>query len=268
MSEENQQTDVQAQVEKEARTLGWVPKEEFRDGDHWVDAETFVKRGKEINPILRKNNETLLKKLEQAQQEVAEVKKVAKEFEKFQKEAAERKVNELTKELQELREKKKVAVSSGDGEAVVALDEQIDAVKEQQVEAKKIPETKPETKPVVLDPLVVSWMEENTWFTSDMKYTRMADALGQSINEEYPNLRGKDFFEKLDEELEKILPSKYKKGQRTSPVEGGSGSNRPTGSRNKQTYDNLPADAKAACDRYVKQGLMTKEAYVADYDWS
>jgi hypothetical protein len=30
----------------------------------------------------------------------------------------------------------------------------------------------------------------------------------------------------------------------------------------------LPEIAKAACDRFVKQKLMTKEAYVADYDWS
>lgn len=82
---DTQKQEQLAAVEKEARLLGWVPKEDFRDGDHWVDAETFVKRGKEINPILRKNNEILLKKLDAANAEVAEVKKVAKEFEKFQK---------------------------------------------------------------------------------------------------------------------------------------------------------------------------------------
>ena len=65
MSEEQivEKTEQQIQVEKEARTLGWVPQSEYRDGDHFVDAETFVKRGKEINPILRKNNEILLRKL-------------------------------------------------------------------------------------------------------------------------------------------------------------------------------------------------------------
>jgi hypothetical protein len=266
---EDTKTDEQIQVEKEARLMGWVEKEDYRDGDHWVDAEAFVKRGKEINPILRKNNETLLKKLEAANLEVAEIKKVAKEFEKFQKEAADRKVGELTKELNELREKKKIAVSSGDGEAVVLIDEAIDAVKEQQVEAKKVPEKAPEKPPVTLDPLVTEWMDKNTWFTADDKYTRIADAIGTSINANFPHLSGKAFFEKLDEELEEVLPAKYKKTQRSSPVESGTGSsNRPTGSSTKQSYANLPADAKAACDRYVKQGLMTKEAYVESYDWS
>ena len=84
MSEEDkvEQTPEQISTEKEARVLGWVPKDDFRDGDHWVDADTFVRRGKEINHIIRKNNETLLKKLDEANREIAEVKKVAKEFAK------------------------------------------------------------------------------------------------------------------------------------------------------------------------------------------
>jgi hypothetical protein len=30
----------------------------------------------------------------------------------------------------------------------------------------------------------------------------------------------------------------------------------------------LPSEAKAACDRFVKQKLMTREQYVADFDWN
>lgn len=265
-------SEAQVAIEKEARLLGWVPKEDFRDGDHWVDAETFVKRGKEINPILRKNNEILLKKLEASQMEIAEVKKVAKEFEKFQKEAAERKVAELTKELNSLKEQKKQALSSGDGEAAVALDDAIDALKEEQQQVKEA--AKQEVKPAPvntqeLDPLIVDWMGENSWFGSDSKYTRMADAIGADINANYPNLRGKEFFKKLDEELAEVLPQKYQKNKtRSSPVESGSSSgSRPSGTK-KQSYENLPSDAKAACDKFVKQGLMTKEQYVQEYDWS
>lgn len=265
-----EQTEVQVATEKEARVLGWVPKEEFRDGDHWVDAEAFVKRGKEINPILRKNNEILLKKLDSANAEIAEVKKVAKEFEKFQKENTEKKVRELQIELADLKEKKKDAVSQGDGAAVVAIDDAIDAVKEQQAEAKvvKTVETPVVTAPVTLDPIITGWMEENTWFTQDDKMTRIADAIGVSINQNYPQLSGKAFFKKLDEELEDVLPSRYKKVTRISPVEGNTApGNR--GSSKKQSYENLPAEAKAACDRFLKQGMIkSKDAYVLEYDWS
>ena len=258
-------------VEKEARAGGWVPKEEFRDGDHWVDAETFVRRGKEINPILRKNNENLLKQLEAAKGEIAEVKKVAKEFEAFQKENAAIKVKQLEAELKDLKEQKKTAITQGDGEAVVALDEAIDAVKDQQREAKVVPKEEKKVEPAAaLDPVLVDWMNENKWFTEDQKYTKIADAIGVDINQRFPQLVGKAFLAKLDEELAEVLPERLKKTQRSSPVEGSTSTNtsRPA-SKSKQTYENLPADAKQACDRFVKQGFVkSREAYCLDYDWS
>ena len=258
-------------VEKEARAGGWVPKEEFRDGDHWVDAETFVRRGKEINPILRKNNENLLKQLADAKGEIAEVKKVAKEFEKFQKEVAETKVRQLESELKELKEQKKVAITSGDGEAVVGIDEAIDAIKEQQREAKVVPPKEEEKKEEsqALDPVLLEWMDENKWFTEDSKYTKIADAIGVDINQRFPKLVGKKFLEKLDEELAEVLPERYKKTVRGSPVEGTTNSNSRSSNSNKHTYDNLPTDAKQACDRFIKQGFVkSREAYCADYDWN
>jgi len=270
---EDQTTEVtqspeQLAVEKEARLLGWVPKEEFRDGEHWADAETFVKRGKEINPILRKNNETLLKKLEAATSEIAEVKKVAKEFEQFQKDLAARTVKDLERQLTELREQKKAAITGGDGEAVLAIDDAIDAVKQEQADAKAKPaKASVADAPVVLDPILVGWMDENKWFTEDKKLTAIADAIGVSINKDFPNLKGRAFLDKLDEELEEVLPERLKKKSRTSPVEGGN--TNPTRTRAaKQSYENLPSDAKSACDKFVKQGLMTKEQYVAEFDWS
>lgn len=111
-------------------------------------------------------------------------------------------------------------------------------------------------------------MADNEWFTTDQKYTRMADAIGATLSEERPDLVGKAFFDELDKQLEEILPEKYKKTKtRRSPVEGGQSSTTRPAQAKKQTYDNLPADAKAACDKFVKQGFMTKEQYVAEYEW-
>jgi hypothetical protein len=270
MSEDN--VDVQHEaIEKEARVLGWVPKEDFRDGDSWVDAETFVKRGKEINPILRKNNEILLKKLDTANAEIAEVKKAAKEFEKFQRDQAERKVREISVQLETLKQSRKEAITQGDGDTVVAIEEQIDTLKQEQQTAKedvKAPKEAQAAVPQVLDPLVVDWMEGNSWFGSDRRMTAMADAIGRELNDKNPNLRGKAFFDALDEELAEAFPDKLGKKERANPVEGSSkGTSRPTpaGAR---SYKNLPSDAKAACDKFVKQGFMTQEQYIADYDWS
>lgn len=272
MSEANeeQQTEAQVATEKEARVLGWVPKEEFRDGDHWVDADAFVKRGKEINPILRKNNEILLKKLDEAKREIDAVKKVANEFGEFQKEATKRKVADLENQLLALKEQKKLAIKEADGEAVVDIEDAIAEVKAQQVEAKQVkPEPKQEVvAPVALDPIITKWMEDNTWFTTDNKLTRIADIIGADLNITSPELKGKAFFDQLDKELENVLPEKYKKKPRGNPVEGNTSGGRTANSK-KHSFDNLPKEAQQACDRMIKQGFkMTRDFYVAEYDWS
>src|SRR2546425_12464119 len=65
----NQQ--VSQEILDEARTDGWKPKEQFHGPeDQWVDAETFVKRGREINPILRKNNERLQREIADLRQKL------------------------------------------------------------------------------------------------------------------------------------------------------------------------------------------------------
>ena len=50
-------------LEDRAAQMGWVPVDKFRgDPAHWVDAETFVKKGEEVMPILRANNRRLEEK--------------------------------------------------------------------------------------------------------------------------------------------------------------------------------------------------------------
>ena len=53
--------EVSPEILREAKTLGWVPKDQFRgSADDWVDASTFVERGKQVMPILNHNNERLM----------------------------------------------------------------------------------------------------------------------------------------------------------------------------------------------------------------
>jgi len=272
-TQEHQEVNpVLQKAERDARQFGWVPREEFRGTDEeWVDAEAFVKRGKEINPILRKNNETLLKKLEQATAEIAEVKQAAKEFEKFQKEQAQRKIGDMEAQIQALKESKKEAIRNNDGDSVVDIDDAIDTLKadkakaEQEVKQPSKEEEKPSAQ--VLDPLVVAWMDKNEWFGANKRMTAVADVIGRELNAEQPDLRGKDFFEELDRRLQEEYPEKLGKKERPNPVEG----NRLNGNRSAGTkgrsYASLPPDAKQACDRFVKAGLTTQDQYVADYEW-
>jgi len=277
MSEENvTSNEIAPEIRQEAESQGWVPKERFRGNESdWVDADTFVKRGREILPILRKNNENLIKDLNSTKEQLKEFREAAEEFKKFQRDAYERKAQDYEKRIQEIRESRAQAISDGDGQKVNALDDALDAAKDELKEAKqavkdadKAPiETPASTE---IDPGLQQWLDRNTWFGQDKRMTGIVNGIGESLRLEFPLLKGQAFLEKLDEVLAEEFPGKFgaEKKSPTSRVESGSGRAGRGSSSNAQTYDNLPSEAKAACDRFVKQKLMTREQYVADFDWN
>jgi len=275
MSEESvTSNEVSPEVQHEAESQGWVPKERFRGNESdWVDADTFVKRGREILPILRKNNENLIKDLQATKDQLKEFREAAEEFKKFQRESYERKAQEYESQIQEIKESRAQAISDGDGQKVNALDDALDQAKENFKEAKQsvkdvVSAKDPEPTPEAIDPGLQAWLDRNTWFGQDKRLTGMVNGIGESLRLEFPLLKGQAFLDKLDEVLAEEFPNKFgKKQSPSSRVESGSGRQSRSGG-NTQSYDNLPPEAKSACDRFVKQKLMTREQYVADFDWS
>ena len=275
MSEESvTSNEISTEVQHEAESQGWVPKERFRGNESdWVDADTFVKRGREILPILRKNNENLIKDLQATKDQLKEFREAAEEFKKFQRESYERKAQEYESQIQEIKESRAQAISDGDGQKVNALDDALDQAKENFKEAKQsvkdvVSAKDPEPTPEAIDPGLQAWLDRNTWFCQDKRLTGMVNGIGESLRLEFPLLKGQAFLDKLDEVLAEEFPNKFgKKQSPSSRVESGSGRQSRSGG-NAQSYDNLPSEAKSACDRFVKQKLMTREQYVADFDWT
>ena len=262
---ENEQI-VSPEVEAEAREQGWVPKDEFRGKEEdWRDAVTFVKIGKDLNPILRKNNERFKAELEKTKKDLEELRKVTEEFKQHQKIQAEAREQSLKTEIAALKKEKAAAVSAGDGEKVNEIDDRIDEIREEERKAKESPPPKPAPQAEAKE--LTAWKEKNHWYVEDVTMAAAANALAESIVAR-TGLRGQAFLDELDKVLEETFtPEKLgKKVAPRSPVERGTPpSNPPNG--NKKTYENLPADAKAACDRFVKQKILTRDQYVADYAW-
>jgi hypothetical protein len=266
---------VNEQTQKEARLFGWVPKEEFRGSeDDWVDAEVFVKRGKEINPILRKNNELLMKKLDEKAKEIDSIKASVEEFKKFQKESFERKTAEYEVQIAQLKSQKREAIAEGNGDLVVDIDDQIDSLKEAQREAKEAAKAKPEPEQpaqvsIPDDPELQGWLNKNTWFGNDIEMTELANTLGSSVRKQFPHLTSRAFLEKLDDKIREYMPNKFLGNKAKGSAVDSSGSVRGSGSSSKKSYDNLPDDAKQACDRFIKNGwIKSKQEYVDSYDWN
>jgi hypothetical protein len=275
---ETHEDDVGSEVDpailSEAKSQGWVEKDHYRGNPNdWVDATKFVQRGREILPILKKNNENLLKDLNNTREQLKEFRQAAEEFKLFQREAYERKMSDYEVKIRELKESRAQAITDGDGQKVNALDDQLDEAKEGLKEAKQAAKAPPAEadappQPAAIDPGLQTWLDHNTWFGTDRRLTSMANGIGESLRLEFPSLKGQPFLDKLDEVLAEELPARFgKKRVTSSPVESGAG-RQSRASSSGRTYDSLPADAKAACDRFVKQKLMTQADYLAAYDWS
>ena len=232
-----------------AKSMGWVEEEKFRgDTSRWVSADTFVEKGMNDLPILRERVRAQSKKLHDMEQDIGS-------FKAHHEQTAER---EYKRAIHELEAKQLAAVETADTE-----------------EYKRIQQQKQEIQPPVVkapstdNPLYSEWKDKNAeWFEKDAEMTVYANRMSDYIAETRPYLIGKqDFLEEVEKEVKLRFKDKFENTNRAAPnaVESGGRPRRPKGGK---SYADLPADAKSACDRFVRRGLTTKEQYIQDYEWS
>lgn len=269
MSEENAVVETTEQSapevnhsEVEARKFGWVPKEEWAGPeDKWKPAEDFLARGKEINGFLRRDFEIVNNKLSAKEQEINELRKTVEDFAKFHEETEKRAYERAKKELNEARKR---AIELGDGDAFIQVEEELSALEKNPPKPKTV--TKPQQNPEDLT-VLNNWMEENPVFKNDIEVMAVADGLSYVVKQENPSLQGKAFLDKLAERVKATIPHKFENSNRTKASAVGASSDSGTGrsGSKKKGYADLPPEAKAACDKFVKAKLLTVEKYVEDY---
>lgn len=245
---ELQEVVIPDPAEEKAKAQGWVPKEQFRgDPEKWVDAKTFAERGEKIVPILKERNDHLEK-------EIREMKQTFQQFTDYHRQTEERVYNRAVKELESRRLQ---AVEDGD----------TDAFRQAEAERLELEKARPAVPVTPSEPPEFgAFKTKNSWYGTDPELTAEADALGRGYAD-----GGMDYskvLEKVENTIKKLYPEKFTNTRRdeTASVSFAADTGLPQKSK-ARTYENLPADAKATCDKFVKQGLLTKEQYVKDYGW-
>lgn len=258
-SAEQQSVPQASEAESKARLLGWVPQEEFKgDKMQWRDAETFLRVGEEHKGILRENVNKLQNEVQRLRQELEDKDRTMQEFAAFKNNAEtralERTKGELERQLAE-------AIKNGDGEQATKLlaDRDKLVAAGQQFVARQQPQQQQAP-----DPSFQPWAQENPWYGTDRDLTAYADKMGRFLrNVEGDRTVGQEFLNKIRDEVKARFPSKFQQQRVQSPDSGGGGGEQR--SAGGKSYYDLPSDAKAACDKFVKQGLMKREDYVKDY---
>ncbi len=262
--------------EVRAKEMGWAPKEEFRgDPEKWIDAETYVKRGEELMPILRANNRKLQDELGAVKAQLAENSQLLtaaqdsiealKDFNsEINRAAVKEKVGELREAIVEAR-------NEGNVDKEFELSEQLREQRAALKEAEKAPEAKAPKKPAeaptqddyTQNPDWKAWTQANEWFGKDKRKTALAMGIADELksNPATTNLSGRAFLDKVSEEVETVFG-----GPRQAPdkVEGG-GSGSKGG--NGKSFADLPREARDACERQANRLVGAGRAFKTAQDW-
>ena len=265
------QQEGPAPIEREAMELGWVPQDQFRgDPEKWVDANTFVERGRTVMPILRKTNEKLEKRLDMTAQELRRMKalyeasqEAISELQTVHAEATKQAVARAKAEvMREIRE----ARDEGDVNKEFQLTEELSDIRAKEKELAtpkpKVPAGGPPNSQEP-HPDLQAWMEENPWFGQDQRKTALAVGIANELraNPEYDGLLGREFFDKIGE-----IMAERTEGPRRDKVSSG----RPTGSSGGSVargFADLPPEAKEACERQGRKLVGDGRAFKTMKDW-
>lgn len=261
--------------EQEASAEGWKPKEQWGGNpDEWVDAETFVKRGREINPILRRNNERLQREISAVRRELQEAGASIKNLQEYNAKLEEKAYERAMKTL---RAEKKAALAAGDHEQAAELEEELDELREKKpaVQAQA-----PQATPKV-DPILTAWMEENSsWFNDqNPEMVDYANAVGIRLRRNDPQAvryQGQAFLDTIKEEVKKMFPDKFGRSKGPNIVEGGGmpANGSAGGGKGKKIAD-LPREDQVAfrdlagqkwyVDLAKSKNLTPEQMYLQDY---
>jgi hypothetical protein len=248
--------------EVKAKRLGWVPKDEFKgDPEKHRSAEEFLERGEAMMPFLKRDNDKLHQSMTKLERRLEEQAQTFTKFVEFSSKAEER---AYKKAKSELEAKLDSAVETADvaGARQVRKDiADLEAAKPEPVEvAKPTPQ---------LDPIIQSWIGENEWFNKDKALNAVAVDIYGELEVEQPGASKADLLAETKRQVMEKFPKKFginpnRDNAAAVASPGGIAPKKKPG----KTYDDLPADAKAACTKFVKTiPGYTKEKYVKDYEW-
>lgn len=265
--------DPAVQTEAKARQMGWVPLEKFKgDPAKWRPAEDYIARGEEVLPILKHNNRQLLDKLTGLEATVESLKAAKAEADesmealrKYHEETAQR---EYDRAMRDLKAAKIDAIREGDHERAAQLEGQIDTLKE----PAKLPEPKRTTQTTTPqeNPVVTQWLADNAEMMADKEKKAYAMGMVSYLRAMGDTRQDRAFLDEVSD----MVKQKYAEPAPRQKVEGG-GTRPRSGVK---TYADLPADAKAACDkmsaklvgenRAFKTQEEWRKSYTEHYDWS
>lgn len=256
---------------QEAADLGWVPLERWKhDPEDWVDADQYVKRGREVRAFLSKSLQKANEKNARLQAELDELKKQVNGVDTWRKDL-DKKVFEQAQT--NLKQQIRAARDAGDTAAEDAAEEQLDSLRKSYTEPSSAPPTPVQQQQQAEHPAFKVWKVDNDWYGTDEEKTTYADAV---FLREVGKAKKSGVRLDPEEALATVSAAVARQfgggGTRPAMFERTGGGSGGSGRGSSKGFNSLPPDAKQTFERYFADGYypgMKKEEaqkqYYSDY---
>tara|TARA_R110000765_G_scaffold142115_2_gene243248 strand:- start:531 stop:1334 length:804 start_codon:yes stop_codon:yes gene_type:complete len=233
-NEEDQEEEVSPEVEERARTMGWVPPEDFKGKGTPRTAQEFIDFGEKSAPILADRLDKANAKIEELGGVITNLTGVVNNV----------KEESYQRALTEVKAEQRQAVEEGDTKAYDAAEKKLDKL------GKAVTKDAVKAGTDAPPPEVREWVGRNQWFDNDAGLRNTAIAYLTDVQTEFPGMSLDDQLNEVGKMIKQAFPRKF--GKEAPPVGGGSS---PKKGGKKQSVAALPQEARAAGVKFVEQGL-------------
>ena len=244
---EQQQPHIESDpYESEAREQGWRPKEEFEgDPEKWRPAKEFVERGE------------LFGKIDTLGKELKETKKALKMLQEHNSKVKE---TEFKRAVEELKGLQKKHLEEGNSDEYLNTTELLTDLKAEQKAREVLNQQQAAEQRNQVDPRFTEWAAKNSWYEKDADMRQFADTLGLGYAQANPGVEPDVVLEYVSKQVKQAFRDKFENPNRNRPsaVEGKS-----TPSTAKKDSIELSDDERRVMNTFIRQGVMTKEEYIA-----
>jgi len=246
------ETPEYSPVELEMMDQGWKPRDQFEgEDDDFVTAPEYKRRGE------------LFKKIADQNRRIERVSSTLTQLQQHQKQMYQAGYEQA---LKELRSQHEAAVEAGDAKEAAAIVQKIETTKEQALAAKHV-QIAPQEVPAVM----TEFLDSNaSWYQKDDVMTAYADALGHKYAQEelrqgrQPTVDG--VLAHVQARVREKFPQQFggKRSALPPAVGPASSPTRVAPKRAGFSVDDLSDVERQSMRRFVEDGVMTADEYVAD----
>lgn len=262
---EGTEAEENAQHDEPTTPEGFIDKDKWvemgRNPDDWRSPDEFKEFGEKTNSILKKQRDELKQEIDSFRQDFESYRTRQQQITaQKEKEAYERAKRDYEEQVTMARTAKAKAIEEMDSEGFLRaedVEKSLRPPKPPQEEIQQTPGLTPEVTEFINKP-------ENSWYANDKELRDYADFLSFRYVDQIKagQMTVKQALEDISGQVRRQFPGKFGQSKSSAgSVESGGGPQRKKG----KDYRDLPSEARAACDRFVKRGIMTKDQYVKDY---